>query len=1706
MSSPRRCSPPVRPLPAFRRPAAFFAALFAFLLAPGALLRSGPAAAAPGPAARELRVELSFARDRLTVLPTTAFPRVAMTGLSSRTVGAGGWPEQAVWLAVPEGFEPAGAIVTGREPVDVPEISGSAVAAEAAALPAADSSPGETAGEIWMRGTRLAAVRVMPLAWDGARGVARLWTRVVVRMALRPAPTPPDLWVPERRGTRAEEEFRHLLAGLVANPEDLSAGAAGAGSAGPGRGGLTPQSWSGGAWSPLFSPSVDGSPVECVIITSEALAPEFERLAAWRTRTGTPTVIRTVEWICATWTEGVDPADRIRRFIKAAASRWGTQWILLGGDSDVVPARIAHSNYYGGEDIATDLYYQCLDGSWNGNGNDVFGEALVDNADLAPEVQVSRIPLSTPEGIRAVIDKTFRYERTPVRHADYVPTFLALAEVLLPSDWTPDDTLILDGTLLSEMAIDRLPDSFRVTRLYETWDDPAWGGLARPENRSSVIDSLNAGYGIVYHVGHGYRNNLSVGLGGQSILSSDADALTNADEPFLFYGINCNSAAFDYECIAEHFLANPDGGAMAYVGVTRYDFPSVLDGYQNGFFQHLFQGYTLAGAHTLSRLPYIIDSRSDGMHRWTQMALIAFGDPLLRIRSATPQTLTVSAPSVITAGGAVPVTVSAGGAPLSGARVTLYRAGELFVTDTTSAAGEVTLACSTESAGSVSLTVTSPNGVPWETEIPVVGPAAAPWLAVLGLTIDDAASGNGDGRLDPGETADLLFRIRNEGGAAASGITLTYSSASASLGVVHGVTQPSDLAPGAVDSTGGIERIRVTAAGGIAAPLDVPGSLLLAWTGGSRTAPVLLHLGSVSLWVASQTFADDPGGPGQDGVVAPGELVELRPTFLNRGLSDLPDVRAMLVCADPRVTLETATVTLGTLAAGEVATLPAPLAFRVTDAAAVPEIDLVLEGAGIEFDRRAVDLTPPGAVDGGGVLGESSPSSIRLSWTPVEASDLRGYALFRSTAAGGPFAPVNLVVENPMAVYEDVGLATFTRYYYRIAAQDRSGNLGPLSTAVALVTSFPAMTDWPLERSGGTPSSPVVHDLNGDGQLEILVGGQEIYAMHADGSEFHDGDQDARTLGILTRTTNAFFWTTPAVADVDGDGILEIAAAGFNTGKLYLFGVDGTILPGWPQVLGGASAPASEVAAWGSPLTVDVDGDGKMEIFICGGRYLHGYRYDGSEIRDGDANPATNGPLLDLGSLYNYGTPAAADFDHDSKPDIVVGARSGNLYLLHGDGTLFDGFPKSLGGAITGSPAIADLDQDGEPEMIFPVNGQSVVQAIDRAGTSPPGWPVAVNVNQDYDASPTVADLNGDSYPDVVMVGGNSSLRVWRGQDGVLFPGFPVTLNQLDPGRPASATRGTPCLGDVSGDGVPDIIVGNQAGTIFGLDLAGQLLPGFPLRASNSVEGGALLWDLDGDGYTNLLFGSVDGRVYGYNTPGIFSAGTCPWPMFRHDQSNSGYAGSALSTPVAPALAFFEIAAGPEGVALEWEPDRNGGPYAGWHVFRRGVEPDGGGGEEEERLTDRPLSDGGSRIRFVDGTAVPGERYFFQVAGIDRAGRLVRFAPAFFEVPAGVPPLRLQNAPNPFTETTLIHFTVPDDPGGAGGDGGLVPVRLAVYDVAGRLVRTLIDEPRPPGAGAVGWNGTDAAGRRVEAGIYFCRLSAGGTVFSRRMVRLRGLW
>ena len=196
-----------------------------------------------------------------------------------------------------------------------------------------------------------------------------------------------------------------------------------------------------------------------------------------------------------------------------------------------------------------------------------------------------------------------------------------------------------------------------------------------------------------------------------------------------------------------------------------------------------------------------------------------------------------------------------------------------------------------------------------------------------------------------------------------------------------------------------------------------------------------------------------------------------------------------------------------------------------------------------------------------------------------------------------------------------------------------------------------------------------------------------------------------------------------------------------------------------------------------------------------------------------------------------------------------------------------------------------------------------------------------------------------------------------------------------------------------------------------------------------------------------------------------------------------------ISVPVAVTLGSFTGAFEKESAVLRWSTllEQN---LDGFNILRSENEADG-----YACLNTVPIPSGGSAqggsYEFKDSDVGLNRAYFYKLVGVSPGGAKELSGP--YKVVCRAPFALAQNAPNPFNPSTTIKFTIAEDR----------YVTLAVYDVSGRLVKTLVDRNMKADFYHVAWDGRNDGGRMVASGIYFYRLRAGSFVQSHKMILLR---
>jgi hypothetical protein len=1377
------------------------------------------------------------------------------------------------------------------------------------------------------RGYQLVAVAVPPLRStdDDDPNAYEFLDAYAVRVVYANT-TETDRLDRERLVPGEAEENRRVLERLIDNPSALSAARR--------QDGIEVAAPAGG-FQPDKTPSLSGSPVTCLIITNSAMAASFQTLADYRTARGMPTVVATREYIAANFRNGADIQETIRLFIRDAYAKWGLQYVLLGGDSDILPPRIIYNSLYptnGYTAIPCDLYFACLDGNWNADGDENYGQPALyeepgDLVDFAEEVYLGRAPVSTVAAADLFVQKVITYESTAAG-TPWPGRALFAAEVLFPETYVPGALIYLDGASFAHEQVTTLIEpctDMQTLRMYET---DALYPRDLPLTRASLIDSLDTGhYGIVNQIGHGYFFNMSVG--DANFMTYDADNLTNGDHQFLLFGLNCASAAFDNSCLMERFLQNPNGGAVCALGSSREAFPYAVNGYQQEFFENFYcLGENRVGRlMALSRLPFLAATDANYLDRWTYENYTLLGDPALALWSAAPRSAVVTAPTSIVAGQrSLAFTVTAGGVAVPGALVCLAKAGEELVWGTTSASGQVTLAFLAPSAGTATLMVTGANLATTTRSIPVT--LSSRYLKITGMPVVDNGTGgsigNGNGVIDAGERIAFTPTYRNTGTLSASSLRGALTTTTPGVTVVTASVALSSAVAGA--TTSAQSPILVDFANSLpdGYPITFRSDVYSGTTHWYSEYTVPLNAPEPE--VDGLDWQDVTFGNG-NGRLENGERVAITVAVKNFGAGVSGTLTGRLRTISPNVVLRDTLATwtsLGLLGLGATST---PFSLALTDTAGGGAAWLLIsDGYGRQV-RHDFTLGRPAAPTGLEAATDLGPDTIALTWDPSTSPDVFGYNIYRSTSAGGPFTRINADVVAGVSFYADTGLPLLTPFHYRIAAVDSSRVPSPLSTVISRSTAPGEMEGFPAAFGGETSGPLAVGDIDGDHDLEVVLASNQVYAWHHDGTEVRDGDQQGLTLGQFSNFAAGSLLELAAVTMYDLDGqpgkefiVCERAPAL----RIHIFKADGSELAGWPRALSGAFN-------WAAPAVGDIDGDQQPEIVVNAlNGVIWAWNADGTEVRDGDSNATTNGVLyIRPGATWEWSRsgPTLIDLDGNGAKEIVFGTKNDasglkRLMALRYDGTSPPGFPVVVNGPVNGDIAAGDLDRDGEMELVFS-DAWRYVYVVRHDGTNYPGFPklTPYAASAEWVSSPALADLDGDGRLEIIYTPSATGLsaklvvistNTAAGTSGQVWAGWPVDL----PG----STEASPVVGDLDGDGEPEIVQGIGGGDVgapynlYVYHANGQPMSGFPITLSGPVRTSPVITDFDGDSDVDLVYGGWDFQCHVWALPFAHSPEKAYWPTYKGNMWRSG----VISSPGVAAVESHIVPAAPLALDLPW--------------------------------------------------------------------------------------------------------------------------------------------------------------------------------------------
>ena len=350
--------------------------------------------------------------------------------------------------------------------------------------------------------------------------------------------------------------------------------------------------------------------------------------------------------------QGIDLQEKIRNFIIHEYQNYNISYVLLGGDNELIPARgfycqVQSSQVYEDDNIPSDLYYSALDGSWNDDGDNLWGEIGED--DLLPDVSVARLTFSNTTDLTNMINKIVSYQENPVPGELNKPFLVGEKAWDDPLSWGAQYVELLVGHHQDNgYTTDGIPETNDIDTLYDRGSESSW-------TSTMLLEKINEGKSFIHHLGHS-NNYYNMRLYTSDITDANFSQLDGVVHNYtIVYSEGCISAAFDYDdCIAEKML-NIQNFAVAYIGNSRYGWFN--EGSTEGPSIHLQREFVnalysekisrIGAAHLESRMKSASWVNAPGQHeegalRWVFYDCNVLGDPAMPIWTDNPVNVNVS--------------------------------------------------------------------------------------------------------------------------------------------------------------------------------------------------------------------------------------------------------------------------------------------------------------------------------------------------------------------------------------------------------------------------------------------------------------------------------------------------------------------------------------------------------------------------------------------------------------------------------------------------------------------------------------------------------------------------------------------------------------------------------------------------------------------------------------------------------------------------------------------------------------------------------------------------------------------------------------------------------------------------------------------------------------------------------------------------------
>jgi M6 family metalloprotease-like protein len=236
------------------------------------------------------------------------------------------------------------------------------------------------------------------------------------------------------------------------------------------------------------------------------------------------------------------------------------------------------------------------------------------------------------------------------------------------------------------------------------------------------------------------------------------------------------------------------------------------------------------------------------------------------------------------------------------------------------------------------------------------------------------------------------------------------------------------------------------------------------------------------------------------------------------------------------------------------------------------------------------------------------------------------------------------------------------------------------------------------------------------------------------------------------------------------------------------------------------------------------------------------------------------------------------DLDGDGSSEVAFATQDGDVWILEGDGTALEGWPKKWRDGVVWMVA-ADFDRaEDSPAMELALaDSAGTIEVMKLDGTLKFSWS-----GRDLRVSgsrPAVADVDGDGFLEFAFVSEEGDLYLMNHSANVVT-NWPYAL---DGGSAADSIRwvSSPVMADVDDDGLPEVLAGSLAGDLVALERDGEPCVGWPFSFGLPVRGTPLVHDILDEGGMSVIVGGEDAVVHSLFLPaGLSEEADAPWARY----------------------------------------------------------------------------------------------------------------------------------------------------------------------------------------------------------------------------------